>query len=61
MYGIKITINGSVGWIVGNDSEVILFPDKAAVSAKLKKLKNSDGYTWHCEAVAAEFPGWGKK
>ena len=61
MYGIKITIDGSVGWIVGKDSDVLLFPDKAAASTALKKLKNSDGYTWHCEAMAAEFPGWGKK
>jgi hypothetical protein len=37
---------------------VLLLPDKAAASAE---LKNSDSYTWHCEAMAAEFPGWGKK
>ena len=57
MYGINITINGSVGWIVGKDSDVLLFPDKGSASAELKRLKTSDTYTWHCEAVAAEFPG----
>ena len=55
MYGI--TINGSVGWIVGKDSDVLLFPDKGTASAE---LKNSDT-SWHCEAVSAEFPGWGMK
>ena len=25
MYGIKITINGSIGWIIGKDSEGYLF------------------------------------
>ena len=58
MYGIKITINGSVGWIVGKDSDVLLFPDKGSTFAE---LKSGDTYTWHYEAVAAEFPGWGKK
>ena len=61
MYVIKITINGSVGWIVGKNSDVLLFPDKGSASAELKRVKTSDTYTWHCEAVAAEFPGWGKK
>ena len=31
---------------------VLLFPDKGAASAE---LKNSDTYTRHCEAMAAEF------
>ena len=38
MYGIRITINGSIGWIVGKDSDVLLFPDKAAASTALKRL-----------------------
>ncbi len=61
MYGIRITINGSIGWIVGKDSDVLLFTDKAAASTALKKLKNSDAYSWNCEAIVSEFPGWGKK
>ena len=41
MYGIRITINGSIGWIVGKDSDVLLFPDKAAASTALKSLKET--------------------
>ena len=50
MYGIRITINGSIGWIVGKDSDVLLFPDKAAASTALKRLKSGDAYSWNCEA-----------
>ena len=61
MFGIKITSNGVEGWVVGKDADIWLFKDKAAASAALKQLKASDSYTWHCEAVVAEFPGWSKK
>ena len=53
MYGIRITINGSIGWIVGKDSDVLLFPDKAAASTALKRLKSGDAYSWNCEAVVS--------
>jgi len=46
---------------MGKDADIALFKDKAAATAELKKLKSSDFYTWNCEAVVAEFPGWGKK
>ena len=61
MFGIIITSNGPVGWIMGRDADICLFRDKASAEAELKKLKNGDAYTWRCEAVVAEFPGWGKK
>ena len=61
MFGIKITSNGEVGWIMGKDADIALFKDKAAAAAALKKFKADDQYSWHCEAVVAEFPGWGKK
>ena len=61
MYGIKITSNGVVGWIVGKDADVMLFKDRPSAAAALKKLKSDDRYSWNCEAVVAEFPGWGKK
>ena len=46
---------------MGKDAEIWLFKDKAGAVAELKRLKTSDTYTWHCEAVVAEFLGWGKK
>ena len=61
MFGIRIASNGVVGWIMGKNADIWLFKDKASAAAELKKLKSSDAYTWHCEAVVAEFPGWGKK
>ena len=61
MYGIKITSNGVVGWIVGKDADIWLFKDKTSAAAELKRLKADDRYSWNCEAVVAEFPGWGKK
>ena len=61
MFEIKITSNGVVGWIMGKDADIWLFKDKASAVAELKKLKSGDAYTWHCQAVVAEFPGWGKK
>jgi hypothetical protein len=61
MFGIRITSNGTVGWIMGKDADIWLFKDKASSAAELKKLKISDTYTWHCEAVVTDFPGWGKK
>ena len=32
MFGIRITSNESVGWIVGKDSDILLFPDKASAA-----------------------------
>ena len=61
MYGIKVNSNGIVGWIVGKDADIWLFRDKAAATAALKGLKADDRYSWNCEAVVAEFPGWSKK
>ena len=61
MFGIKITSNGVAGWIMGKDAEIWLFKDRASAAAELKKLKTGDTYTWHCEAVVTDFPGWGKK
>ena len=40
---------------------MFLLPDKAAASIELKRLWNSDGYTWRCEAMAAEFSEWGEE
>ena len=61
MYGIKVTSNEVVGWIVGKDADIWLFKDKASAATELKRLKSDDRYSWNCEAVVAEFPGWGKK
>ena len=61
MFGIKVTSNGIVGWIVGKDADIWLFKDKASAAAELKRLKADERYSWNCEAVVAEFPGWGKK
>lgn len=61
MFGIRITSNGIVGWIVGKDADIWLFKDKASAATELKRLKSDDRYSWNCEAVVAEFPGWGKK
>ena len=61
MFGIKITSNGVVGWIVGKDSDILLFKDKPSATAALKQMKSNDHYSWNCEVVIEEFPGWGKK
>lgn len=61
MFGIRIKSSDSIGWIVGKDADIMLFPDKAAATAALKKMKSGDGYSWNCEAGVAEFPGWAKK
>ena len=45
MFGIKITSNGVVGWIMGRDAHICLFRDKASAEAELKKLKSGDAYT----------------
>lgn len=37
------------------------FKDKTSAAAELKRLKADDRYSWNCEAVVAEFPGWSKK
>jgi len=37
MYGIKVTSDGVVGWIMGKDADIVLFKDKAAATAELKK------------------------
>lgn len=61
MFGIKVTNNGSAGWIVGKDADIWLFKDKASAAAELKRLKNDGQYSWNCEAVVTEFTGWSKK
>ena len=59
-YGIRITYEkGPVGWIVGKDGDIMLFPDKASAAAALKKMKSDGRYSWNCDASAAEFSGWG--
>ncbi len=45
MFGIKITSDGPVGWIMGRDADICLFRDKASAEAELKKLKSGDAYT----------------
>jgi len=32
MFGIRIKNNDSIGWIVGKDSDILLFPDKASAA-----------------------------
>jgi len=49
------------GWLVGKDSDVLLFKDKTTANAALKQMKSDDRYSWNCEAAVVEFPGWGKK
>ena len=45
MFGIIITSDGVVGWIMGRDTDICLFRDRASAEAKLKKLKSGDAYT----------------
>ena len=45
MFGIKVTSNGVVGWIVGKDADIWLFKDKAIAAAELKRLKADDRYS----------------
>jgi hypothetical protein len=54
------TTRGQGGWVVGKDSDVMLFADKATATATLKKMKSDDRYSWNCEAEIAKFTGWGK-
>ena len=45
LFGIIVTSNGTVGWIMGRDADISLFKDKASAEAELKKLKSGDAYT----------------
>ncbi len=47
--------------MVGKNNDVVLFPDKGAAAAALRKMKASDAYSWNCQVEVAAFPGWGKK
>ena len=42
MFGIKTLCDGTVGWMVGKNNDVVLFPDKGAAAAALRKMKASD-------------------
>ena len=60
-FGIRINCEkGSDGWIVGKDSDVMLFQDRKEATSALAKLKRDDRYSWNCEAAVTEFTGWGK-
>ena len=60
-YGIRITWErGQVGWIVGRDCDALLFDDRAAAVAALKKMKADDRYSWNCDAAVDVFTGLGK-
>jgi hypothetical protein len=61
MFGIKTLCDGTVGWMVGNNNDILLFPDKATAAAALKKMKSGDAYSWNCQVEVAAFSGWGKK
>ena len=61
MYGIRITINGSIDWIVGKDSDMLLFPDKAAASTALKRLKSGDAYSWNWRSRGFRVPRVGEE
>ena len=63
-YGIRITHGEprpSVGWIVGRDGDILLFPDKPKATAALKEMKKNETYSWNCLAEVVEFTGWQKK
>ena len=61
MFGIRITNGNSIGWLVGANNDVMLFPDKGAAAAALRKMRSGDAYSWNCQVEVAAFPGWGKK
>lgn len=60
-YGIRITQNnGTVGWIVGKDCDILLFKTKAEAVKALNQMKNNSDYSWNCKAEAIEFIGFKK-
>ncbi len=60
-YGIRITHEKSmVGWVVGEDGDVLLFPTKQEAEKSLKQMKSNDRYSWNCNVEVAEFSGFGK-
>ena len=62
-YGIRITNEGPrlcIGWIIGEDRDVRLFPDKAKATSFMKELLKDSRYSWNCKVEVAEFTGWGK-
>lgn len=61
MFGIRITSNGIVGWIVGKDADIWLFKDKASAATELKRLKSDclvTGIKSGVVGVAELFPGY---
>ena len=63
-YGIRITNEEPrpcVGWIMGEDRDVRLFPDKAKAASYMKEMLKDSRYSWNCKVEVAEFTGWGKE
>lgn len=61
-YGIRITHNdGVVGWIVGQNGEVLLFNTEKEAKKKLNSMIKNENYSWNCIAEVAKFAGFGKK
>ena len=62
-YGIRITNEEPrpcVGWIIGEDRDVRLFPDKSKAASYMKEMLKDSRYSWNCKVEVAEFTGWGK-
>ena len=60
-YGICITHEkGKVGWIVGKNSDVMLFETKQEATKVLSQMKKDDRYSWNCVAEVAAFDGFRK-
>ena len=61
-YGIRVTHNdGVVGWIVGQDGEVLLFKTEKEAQKRLNAMRKDNRYSWNCNVEVAEFAGFGKK
>lgn len=55
-FGILITYSdGHSGWIVGADSDYLLFDSEKEAGKALRKLRGNDNYTWNCNAHVAKF------
>ena len=50
----------SVGWIVGEDMEVLTYHTQEEAEKALKQMKRGKHYSWHHPTEVKEFTGFGK-
>lgn len=56
-YGIRVSYeDGRSGWIVGEDSDYLLFDTQKDAEKALRKMLRDNRYSWNCKTEVARFP-----